>query len=529
MRLQRKSGVLVHPTSFPSSYGIGDLGNGAYNFVDFLHRSKQKLWQILPLNPTSFGDSPYQSFSTFAGNYLLISPDILVEEGYLSNNDIKDVPAFNSRKINYGNVINYKNTLFKQAYEKFKSKATFTQKNNFEKFCKKNASWLDDYTLFISLKQNFIEKRRNTYQTPEYKEYYNKNIKFMSENSINDCFYGAVWSSWPKEIALRNKNSIKEWSITLKESIEYEKFLQYEFFRQWINIKNYANKRGIDIIGDIPIFVALDSCDVWSNSKLFYLDEHGRPTVVAGVPPDDFTEQGQLWGNPLYNWQENKKEGYKWWLQRITEILKIIDIVRIDHFKGFESYWSVKYGEDTAINGRWEKGVGRELFDFIEKKLGKLPIIVEDLGFVTKEVEDLRDGLGLPGMKILQFAFDKEPNNNYIPHLYTNSNCIVYTGTHDNETAVQWYQNAPEKNKDYFRRYLNTPGNDPSWDLIRLAFSSVAAYAVIPIQDIMGLGEEDRMNLPGIASGNWQFRYTEEMLADDLVYKLSYLTDIFHR
>lgn len=529
MELKRKSGILLHPSSLPGEFGIGDLGEYSYKFIDFLRKANQKLWQILPLNPTSFGDSPYQSFSTFAGNHLLISPQILVEEGYLTEEDIIDVPNFNKSKVEYGNVINYKNGLFKKAYENFKLHSNKLQKNNYIKFCKDNSSWLQDYALFVSLKQYFIEQRKNTIDSQEYKEYYEKNKEFMTENSIKDFFYGAVWNSWPEDIASREPKAIQHYTNKLKESIEYEKFLQYEFFSQWHKLKTYANDNNVEIIGDIPIFVAMDSCDVWSNPSLFFLDSVGNPTVVAGVPPDYFSETGQLWGNPLYNWKVHKETDYKWWVDRIAECLKLVDIVRIDHFRGFEAYWAVKYGEQTAINGEWVKGVGKELFDVIEDKLGNLPIIAEDLGLMTPEVEILRDSLNLPGMKILQFAFDEDDENDYMPHNIKHSNCVVYTGTHDNDTTVGWYEKAPEIYKDHFRRYMNTPGTDPAWDLIRLAFSSVASYAIIPIQDIMGLNSDNRMNTPGVASGNWQFRYTEEMLADDLIDKLLYLTNLFNR
>ena len=529
MKLKRQSGILVHPTSFPSRYGIGDLGESAYKFVDFLHRSNQKLWQVLPLNPTSFGDSPYQSFSTFAGNHMLISPNILVEQGYLNEKDIENAPNFDARKVEYGNVISYKTNLFKIAFKNFKKEATSTQKESFTEFCKENSYWLNDYALFVSLKQYFIDQRKDTFESGEYKAYFKKNIEFMSKDAIDDCFYGAVWNSWPDDIAKRYKNSIKKWNATLKDYVEYEKFLQYEFYRQWQNLKEYANKNEIKIIGDIPIFVAMDSCDVWSNPKLFYLDNEGSPTVVAGVPPDYFSSTGQLWGNPLYNWKENQNEDYKWWIKRISEILKSVDIVRIDHFRGFESYWAVEYGQETAIKGEWRKGCGEALFHAIERELGDLPIIAEDLGLLTKEVEDLRDNLDLPGMKILQFAFDEDDENDYMPHNIDHSNCVIYTGTHDNDTTVGWYEKAIEPYKDHFRRYMNVSGDDSAWDLIRLAFASTAGYAIIPLQDIMSLNSEDRMNTPGVASGNWQFRYTEEMLADHLGERLSYLTNLFNR
>lgn len=528
MNNKRKSGILLHPTSFPSSYGIGDLGQSAYNFIDFLVKAKQKIWQILPLGHTSFGDSPYQSFSTFAGNPLLISPDILVKKELLSKKDILDIPEFNQNKVDYGLVINYKTELYKIAYKNFKEKDNKDLKGKFQKFCNENSEWLDDYALFISLKNYFIQKRTNTFETPEYKEYKKENIKNMSENSINDCFYGASWTSWPKDIVQRKSAAINKWTETLKDDIEYYKFLQFEFFSQWIDLKKYANNNEIEIIGDIPIFVASDSADTWANKDLFHLDSNGYPTEVAGVPPDYFSETGQLWGNPLYDWEEHKKTGYSWWIKRIENTLKIVDILRIDHFRGFETYWSIPYGEKTAINGKWKKGPNRQIFDAINQKLGKLPIIAEDLGELTEEVYELRDCLEFPGMKILQFAFDTSKND-YLPHNYTTDNCLIYTGTHDNDTTIGWYNKLDNDTKDFLRRYLNVSGDDIAWDLIRLAFSSCARYAIIPIQDIMCLDAESRTNIPGKPEGNWQFRYTEDMLLDNMAEGLKYLSELFNR
>ena len=493
---QRASGVLVHPTSFPGAYCMGDLGGGAYDFIDFLKQAKQGLWQVLPLGPTGYGDSPYQSFSSFAGNHYLISPDELKKQGWLTEENLQDIPPHNPRSIDYGEAIKYKMNLLKKAYETFKSKATAAQKSKVTKFANSNKEWLDDYALFTAIKGQQG---------------------------------GKEWSSWPSALASRDAKAIAEAAQKLADEIDFCKFLQYEFFRQWGALKDYANKAGIKIIGDIPIFVASDSADVWAHPELYHLDGKGKPTSVAGVPPDYFSETGQLWGNPLYNWDAHKKTDYDWWCQRVSAVLKMVDIVRIDHFRGFESYWSVPFGEETAVNGKWVKGPGKAFFTALKKKLGDLPIIAEDLGEITEKVEKLRTGLSLPGMRILQFGFNPEAKSGFLPHNYEDCLTIVYTGTHDNDTTLGWYQQAPEVEKDYFRRYLNVDGTNASWDLIRLAMSSSAVFAVTPIQDILNLGTNDRMNFPGQAQGYWKFRYTQDMLGQDYVNRLGYLTELFHR
>lgn len=529
MKKQRKSGILVHPSSFESKYGIGDFGKSAYNFIDFLEKSKQHVWQILPLGHTSFGDSPYQSFSTFAGNPLLISLDVFIENEYLDEKDFENIPDFNEIKVEYGKVIEFKNKMFKKAYEKFKQLKNKKIKDNFEKFCEENKQWLDDYSLFISLKNYFIQERKNTFESEEYKIFKKENIDFLGENGVNDCFYGASWNSWPKEIADRKIYALNKWKANLKDEIQYYKFLQFEFFNQWNKLKEYANSKEIEIIGDIPIFVACDSADTWSRKDLFFIDKKGRPTEVAGVPPDYFSKTGQLWGNPLYNWKAHKKERYEWWINRIKNTLKLVDIVRIDHFRGFESYWSIPYGEKTAIKGEWKKGPNKEIFDYINQNIKNAKIIAEDLGDLNEEVNELREKLNLPGMKILQFAFSDTPENEYLPHNFKDSNTIIYTGTHDNDTTLGWYNSIDEKSKDYIRRYMNISGDDICWDLIRLAFSSSADTAIIPIQDILCLNSDSRMNTPGNPSDNWQFRYKEEMLTDDILNRLKYLTELFNR
>jgi len=527
---KRASGILVHPTSFPSPYGIGDLGTGAYQFIDFLEEAKQELWQILPLGPTSFGDSPYQSFSTFAGNHYMISPDILHGEGFLTKKDLENTPQSDPMSVDYGPVIEYKMNLFRTAYKKFKTKANATQKKAYTAFCKQNKEWLSNYTLFVAAKNHFIEERRNEMDDSEGVAKFRKdNSEYLSEDQIKDYYYGAVWGSWPKGLVKREKKSIAEYTEKLADEIDFHKFLQYEFFRQWNALKAYANEKGIKIIGDIPIFVAWDSSDVWAEPELFILEKDGSPTAVAGVPPDYFSATGQLWGNPLYDWAAHKKQGYDWWIQRISSVLKMVDIVRIDHFRGFESYWAIPYGEKTAINGKWVKGPGKAFFTAISKEMGDLPIIAEDLGILTDQVVKLREGLGLPGMKVLQFSFSPDGKNHYIPHNFADANTVVYTGTHDNDTTMGWYYSAPENEKDYMRRYLNVTGEDAAWDLIRLAWLSVAGYAIAPIQDLFSMGGEWRMNTPGVPVGNWKFRYKSEMLTSNIAERLAYLGWMYNR
>ncbi|MDR1688628.1 MAG: 4-alpha-glucanotransferase [Clostridiales bacterium] len=525
----RKSGILVHPTSFPSPYGIGDLGNTAYSFIDFLKLSGQKLWQILPLGYTSYGDSPYQSFSTFAGNPFIISPEILKKEGLLFENDAIAPEEFskNQNKVDYGNVITYKLNILKKAYNNFKKLKNLEAQYN--EFCIENEKWLNDFALFLALKNHFINERKNAGKTKEYTKYQNANKKLLTDSQIDDFYYGAVWNSWPAEIAKREPDAVKKWAALLKEEIDFYSFGQFIFFRQWHALKDYANKNGIEIIGDIPIFVAMDSADTWSSPQQFCLKNSGEPTSVAGVPPDYFSATGQLWGNPLYDWQYHKKTGYRWWKDRIKSTLKLVDILRIDHFRGFESYWSVKYGKPTAIEGAWLKGPGAEFFSEIEAELGKLPIIAEDLGIITEKVTKLRETVGFPGMKVLQFGFDSLAENDHLPHNFKDSNLVLYTGTHDNDTSRGWYEKASEGEKDYFRRYLNVSGNDAAWDLIRLEMSSAAQTVIVPIWDVINLGGENRMNTPGVASGNWQFRYTQGMLTDEMAKGLNYLSSLYGR
>jgi 4-alpha-glucanotransferase len=499
MKFPRAAGVLVHPTSFPGPYGIGDLGDSAYQFIDFLVESCQSLWQILPLGPTSYGDSPYQSFSAFAGNPLLISPDKLVDEGYLPKEAIVDVPAFPLDKIDYGWVIDYKNKLLRQAFNHFEVSGSDEQQAALEVFCTQEAYWLEDFALFMALK-----------------------VHHMHED-------GGVWNTWPYDIAHRKPKAMAWWSEYLAADIRYHKFLQFIFFKQWLELKGYANSNDIQIVGDIPIFVAFDSADVWANPGLFFLKDDGSPASVAGVPPDYFSKTGQRWGNPLYRWHEMSLDNYAWWTARLKMCFTQADIVRIDHFRGFDAYWEIPASEATAVIGKWIKGPGQSFFEAMEANLGELPLIAEDLGLITPEVVALRDRFHFPGMKILQFAFGGERDNPFLPHTF-DKNCVVYTGTHDNDTVIGWYETATEKEQKDVLNYMHVADDsDIAWDMISLAYSSVANSAVAMLQDLMNLGTEARMNFPGKPSGNWQWRYTQDMLTSDIAQRLGELTELYGR
>lgn len=495
-QIDRKSGILLHPTSFPSPYGIGDLGKFAYDFIDFLEKSKQKLWQILPLGPTGYGDSPYQTFSSFAGQPLIISPEKLFELNLLSKEDIKDTPIWDTYSIDYGSVIPFKTSILKKAYTNFSKSENSILYNEYLSFCKNEADWLLDYALYMSAK---------------------------------DAHNGKAWPYWEESIAFFTTDTKKEWIKKLENDIDYYQFIQFIFNNQWLKLKEYANNKGIEIIGDIPIFTAFDSADVWANKELFYLDSKGYPTAVAGVPPDYFSKTGQLWGNPLYDWAQHKVNNYSWWIKRIAYTLKLVDILRIDHFRGFEAYWAIPYGSENAINGEWKKGPYKDLFYALESFLGKnLPIIAEDLGVITPAVEELRDYFNFPGMKILQFAFEDIDDNAFLPHNH-NINSVCYSGTHDNDTTVGWYNTASNLSQDKVRRYMNTNGHEIAWDFIRTCFGSVSKMAIVPIQDILSQGSFARMNTPGTTDNNWKYRYTSDMLTDELAKKLKEITILYGR
>ena len=498
MRFPRAGGILLHPTSFPSPHGVGDLGPAAYDFINFLVRSKQSIWQILPLGPTGYGDSPYQCFSAFAGNPLLISPEFLQRDGFLPSPLPLETPSFPADKVDFGWVIDWKARLFDLAFRRFQDAPPPGKVAAFEDFCRQQAVWLDDFALFMALKAQ------------------HKDIE------------GGVWNTWPAAIARRQPQAMERWSAKLAGEIQLEKFKQFLFFEQWMKLKKYANERRIRIVGDVPIFIAFDSADVWANPELFYLDEDGAPTVVAGVPPDYFSATGQRWGNPLYHWKLLAKDSYAWWADRLRMTLAQVDVVRIDHFRGFDAYWEIPAAEPTAVVGRWVKGPGAAFFDAMRETLGDLPIIAEDLGVITPAVQELRDQFAFPGMKILQFAFGGERNSGFLPHNF-GRNCVVYTGTHDNETTLGWYRNAGPDEQDHVRRYAGRDGSDIAWDMIRLAYASVADTAVAPLQDLMSLGNEARMNFPGRTGGWWTWRYRAEMLNDAMAQRLAEITDLFGR
>ena len=506
MKFPRCSGVLLHPTSLPGPYGIGDLGEDAYKFADFLADSGQHLWQLLPLAPTGFGDSPYQCFSAFAGNPLLISPGKLVEHGLITEADLQPIPRFTAEKVNFGKAIEYKKKLLAVAFDNFKSTTDTSLRADFLGFCNKHSSWLDNYALFRVLKEEHN---------------------------------GASWDVWPKELSKRDKAALGQAELRLQDQIEAEKFFQYLFFKQWSALREYCHSKQIRIIGDTPIFVAYDSADVWEHPEIFKLDSEGKPTVIAGVPPDYFSATGQLWGNPLYDWDAMKKDNYKWWIDRFRAMLEVVDIVRIDHFRGFAACWEIPGGDKTAQRGRWVEVPGRDFFATLKEVLGDLPIIVEDLGVITPDVEALRDDFMFPGMRVLQMAFGTDACNIDLPHNHV-KNAVVYTGTHDNDTATGWFnskagsgstrdasQIAAEQNR--CMRYLKSNGKEIHWDFIEAAYASVCDIAIVPLQDILGLGSKSRMNLPASTEGNWSWRFKSEGLTDELSGKLKEMIIFYGR
>ncbi len=497
MKFERSAGILLHPTSLPGDYGVGTIGKNAFNFVDFLVDSGQKLWQVFPLGPTGYGDSPYQSFSTFAGNPLIIDLDELKDEGLLSQQDLDGIPQFDKNHIDFGQLIEVKNKLLKLAFQNYKNENKDFSKECGE-FCTKNADWLDDYALFMA--------------TKEYHE-------------------GRLWTEWKEDIAFRKYGAIKKWTEKLENQVNFQKFLQYTFFKQWTKLKKYANKKGIKIIGDIPIFIAYDSSDLWANKKYFSVDKKGKLETVAGVPPDYFSATGQLWGNPLYKWIEMEKDNFSWWIKRISKTLELVDIIRIDHFRGLDAYWEIPGDAPTAVTGRWVKAPGKKLLETIKKELGDLPIIAEDLGLITKSVEELRNHFGFPGMKILQFSFGPNGDNKFLPHNHI-KNCIVYTGSHDNDTTKGFFINERENNTglyEWAQKYLNYYGDNITYELIRTAYASVADTVIIPMQDILELDSKARMNFPGKLGGNWTWRFDWDQVHETIPETYRNMAEMFDR
>ncbi|WP_055665778.1 4-alpha-glucanotransferase [Desnuesiella massiliensis] len=491
--MNRSSGIIMHIASLPGNYGIGTFGKEAYNFADFLKKSGQKFWQILPLGHTGFADSPYQCFSAFAGNPYFIDLDLLVEDKLLKCSDLENIKFCNNEeKIDYTLLSKEKMRILKKAYQNSKNKL----ESDIYKFSEENEIWLENYCLYMAIKEQF---------------------SFVS------------WQKWDNEIKNRERDALEYYKHLLKDEIEYWRFIQYEFFKQWKNLKKYVNSLGIEIIGDIPIYVAEDSSDLWANQEIFLLDENKVPLKVAGCPPDAFSETGQLWGNPIYNWHEIENSDFKWWKDRIRFSLSLYDVIRIDHFRGFESFWEIPYGDKTAEKGRWVKGPGMKLIKAIKEELDDVKIIAEDLGYITEEVIKLREESGFPGMKVLQFAFDSDSNNVYLPHNYT-ENCVAYTGTHDNDTIRGWFEITGNKESIvYCKKYLGLNKDEGyNWGFIRGTWSSVANLSICLMQDFLNLGNNSRINLPSTL-GWWTWRLKKDYLTDELANKIYEMTKTYGR
>jgi 4-alpha-glucanotransferase len=481
---KRGSGVLLHITSLPSAYGVGDLGPEACRFADFLGAAKQRYWQVLPLNPTDpiYGNSPYSSISAFAGNTLLISPDRLFEEGLLSRGDLAPIPLFSDTHCDFATAILYKDKVLERAYQNFTKNSK--RRESFEQFCADNFFWLDDFSLFVCLKERFN---------------------------------GKIWNHWPKELRDRNETALSAVQLECGNEIDKIKFRQYIFFKQLELLKVYCQEKEIHFVGDLSIYPSFDSSDVWANPSLFKLDNEKRPTFVSGVPPDYFSATGQLWGSPVYNWDMLQKTGYKWWMDRIAHNAMLFDILRIDHFRGLVAYWEIPAGEKSAINGRWVDSPGEDFLNTLTMHFPRLALVAEDLGTITQNVREVMDRFGLPGMKILMFAFNEDnPDHPYLPHSY-NEKCVVFTGTHDNNTVRGWFENesSPEERQRLFR-YLGREVTvyEVSWEMIRLAMLSAARWVILPMQDVLGLGEEARMNKPSVPLDNWEWRLLSKELPD---------------
>ncbi|PLX96354.1 MAG: 4-alpha-glucanotransferase [Desulfuromonas sp.] len=493
MKISRSSGILLHPTSLPGRGPVGSLGESAYRFIDFLHNAGQGFWQILPLGPTGYGDSPYSAFSAFAGNPLLIDMERLVDHGDLPETALETLSA-SPEHVRYDLAHREYEHLLRQALPRF-THASPERRTAYEIFCREQADWLDDYALFRSLHQHLA------------------------------C---GDWSHWPQALRLRLPEALSEWRERLADEIELHRYSQFIFYEQWFALRDYAHSRNVSILGDLPIFVAYDSADVWAHPELFLLDDEGRPSVVAGVPPDYFSATGQRWGNPLYDWKRMGQDRYAWWRRRLSWNLTQTDWVRIDHFRGFSACWEIPADEETAINGRWREVPGHDFFETLTELCGELPLIAEDLGIITPDVETLRDRFDLPGMKILQFAFGGENDNPYLPHNHIEQS-VVYTGTHDNDTTLGWWKSLDAQTRQHVANYLGHTSPQLPTDLIRLAQASVAALAILPLQDLLALGEEARTNRPGAPTGNWSWRVPSDSLTSTLAVRLKEQTALYQR
>jgi 4-alpha-glucanotransferase len=492
---ERAGGILLHPTSLPSPYGIGDLGPGAISWVKWLSKAGCSLWQILPLGPTGYADSPYQNFSAFAGNHLLISPQILMDQGLLSTDDVEDMPDFPVNRVTYGEVIPWKEALLDKTAVRFKGLAKSEDLEALNTFCDVEQAWLDDYALFMALKREH---------------------------------QGKPWTDWRPELRDRDETALQTAREALQSEIYSQKVRQYLFSEQWFHLKQIAMQQGITILGDMPIFVAHDSADVWAHRELFQLDSDGQPTVVAGVPPDYFSVTGQRWGNPLYNWDRIAEDDFDWWVQRLKQALYCVDVVRLDHFRGFEACWEIPGSEKTAIKGRWVPGPGRALLERLNEDLDGLPLIAEDLGVITPEVVELRKAFNLPGMKIMQFGFELESDEAFLPHHYEEG-FVAYTGTHDNNTTVGWYESVTPEIREFCRSYLSSNGEHIAWDMLEALWASVAAWSIVPLQDPLELGSEARMNFPSQTHGNWKWRVTEDQMTERIAKRLLVLNKRYDR
>jgi 4-alpha-glucanotransferase len=495
-KIERACGILLHPTSLPSRYGIGDLGASAFHWLDFLAQAGQSFWQVLPLGPTGKGNSPYASPSAFAGNPLLVDLDALVEAGDLSPQDLADeLPSFPADRVDYARVIPFKLGLLQRAASRFARQAGIERKQELASFQIDHSWWLDDFSFYTALKERFG---------------------------------GRSWDQWPAGLALREPKELAQERESLAEAIFVQVYIQFQFYRQWKSLVSRAHDHGIKLIGDIPIFPAYDSAEVWLEPELYLLDTGRQPLAVAGVPPDFFSPTGQRWGNPLYRWDRMAQDGFRWWIRRIRHLLDLVDVIRLDHFRGFQAYWQIPAAEQTAEHGDWVLGPGELFFRALQESLGELPFIAEDLGVITPEVDRLRRSFGMPGMKVLQFAFDSDGRNPHLPHNYERET-VVYTGTHDNNTTQGWLTGLPPAKRKRVLEYLGTDGEAIHWDLIRLAVHSVADWAMVPMQDVLGLSGEGRMNHPGRDDGNWEWRMSPAALTDDLSLRLEQMAELAGR